>query len=132
MPYVWGQFPAMQYSILFLLLFFKKNPTWLKVTYSLYRFHLNHCILFYQPIKVLRVLSYHNYVSVCAQRTQFHSIYSRDSVSIVTPFMRDTNYVSRGFATLEALELRLPFTFVFGQVSHTIFNHRGFRSVLSF
>ena len=51
-----------------------------------------------QPIKVHGVLSYHNYVSACAQRSQFHRTHLRDSLTIVTPFMRDTNYVSRDFA----------------------------------
>ena len=71
-------------------------------------------------MKVLGVLSYHNHVFACAQRIQFHRTHFRDSIAIVKPFMHDTNYVSRDFATLELLELQLPFAFAFGQVSDTI------------
>ncbi len=74
----------------------------------------------YLPIKVLGVLSYHNCVFACAQRFQFHRTQPRDSVTIVQPFMRDTNYVSRDFATLELLELQLPFAFAVGQATDTI------------
>ena len=77
-------------------------------------------MIYNHPMKVHRVLSYHSYVFASAQRIQFHRTHTRDSLTIVTPFMRVTNYVTRNYATLEPLELQLPFAFAFGQVSDTI------------
>ena len=84
------------------------------------------------PMKVHGVLSYHSYTFASAQRNQFHRTHTRDSLTIVTPFMRDTNYVSRDFATLEPLELQLPFAFAFGQVSDIILKHNNFCNVMCF
>lgn len=67
--------------------------------------------------------------SACARRIQFPRTHSRDSVPIVIPFMHVTNYVTRYLATLEPLELQLPFAHAFGQATVTIFQSRLYNAI---
>lgn len=61
-------------------------------------------------VKVHRVLPSTRQYSASARRLQFHSGHLGDSGAIVTPFMRDRNYLPMNFATLGLLELQPPFT----------------------
>ncbi len=61
-------------------------------------------------VKVHGVLPSSREYSASSRRIQFHWVHVRDSRAIVTPFMQVATYATRNFATLEPLELRLPFT----------------------
>ena len=80
------------------------RPWWLNMHFFVHAYYLGHNIamqysfiyFFFLPlilfictylfIKVHRVLSYHNYYSACAQRSQFHILHSRDRLADVQPF----------------------------------------------
>lgn len=63
----------------------------------------------YQLVKVHRVSSSSANTPASARVIQIHRVHVWDSIAVVTPFMHDANYASRGFATLEQLGLLLPF-----------------------
>jgi hypothetical protein len=59
----------------------------------------------YLIVKVHGVLPSTANMFASARTIQFHEFHTWDSIAVVTPFMHDTNYVSRDFATLGQLEL---------------------------
>jgi len=65
---------------------------------------------FQAAIKLRRVFPSRSFKSASSQTCLFHRVCLRDSVSIIIPFVRDTNHVPMNFATLGLSRLQPPLT----------------------